>query len=254
MLIEHGKTKFDTYYIVMSLEGEASSYLKMKFKNNYAHNKIISLCMQTLDWLASMHSTGYLHCDVKPENVLYQAPLEDSCQCDEKGFGRFTLIDYGISKPYIDENGEHIKKHEVDDFEGTAEFISTDLLNKTCKYRIMLIYLLDPSRKHDLESLLYTLIFLLKWEAPYGQLDSAYATENMRVYHQVMNRKKYIKLAQREGISLGEYLLSERLHISNEITTMEHISTVNHSLIEFADYILNLDYYDAPDYEFLHRW
>ena len=49
MLIEHGKTKFDTYYIVMSLEGEASSYLKMKFKNNYAHNKIISLCMQTLD-------------------------------------------------------------------------------------------------------------------------------------------------------------------------------------------------------------
>jgi serine/threonine protein kinase len=55
-----------------------------------------------LDKLKAVHDCGYLFNDLKPNNILVG-------NSDEKDLHKIRLIDFGISKPFVDDNGAHIK-------------------------------------------------------------------------------------------------------------------------------------------------
>lgn len=63
-----------------------------------------------------MHKKGYVHRDIKPENFVIGTEGNHHC---------VYLIDFGLSKQYLDEvNGKHIPMSENKGLVGTARYTS----------------------------------------------------------------------------------------------------------------------------------
>jgi serine/threonine protein kinase len=88
--------------------------------------------------LKKLHSVGYTHNDMKPSNIMLSETFDA------------TLIDFGYSKKYINENNSHMKKCCLDSFQGNILFSS---------YSQQMFY--STSRKDDLISVSYNLFTLL---------------------------------------------------------------------------------------------
>ena len=56
-----------------------------------------------IDRLEDLHNLGYIHRDLKPENI---------CTDLKKSSDQIFLIDFGLSKKYIEDNGKHIMIRE----------------------------------------------------------------------------------------------------------------------------------------------
>jgi len=101
--------------------------------------------------LEKMHSKGYVHGDVKPENFLLGPPGTP----DEK---KLFLVDLGLATKWKDAGtGHHVEYDQRPDiFRGTVRYASVHAhLGRT------------GTRRDDLESLAYTLIFLLRGRLPW---------------------------------------------------------------------------------------
>jgi casein kinase 1 len=59
--------------------------------------------VQLLERLRDFHELGYIHRDLKPENI---------CVGFDSNNGAVYLIDFGLSKMYLDSKGNHIQIKE----------------------------------------------------------------------------------------------------------------------------------------------
>lgn len=104
--------------------------------------------------LQGIHDRGYLHRDVKPDNML-------------RGLSGHTywLVDYGLAKKYITSKGEHIAPLVSKAPVGTPRFLSRHIHAGN-----------QSSRRDDMESLGYSLVFLvtrvLPWMSPHKLKDN----------------------------------------------------------------------------------
>jgi serine/threonine protein kinase len=71
--------------------------------------------------LEKLHSAGYVHCDLKPDNILVGPHSDNS---------RIYLIDYGLAHSYIDTKGNHIEQPEYTSFKGSISYCSLNLFDK----------------------------------------------------------------------------------------------------------------------------
>jgi len=76
---------------------------------------------------------------LKPDNFLF----------DKTDFDKLYLIDFGLSKSYKAIDESHIPERSISDIIGTPGFISLNVHNKRL-----------PSRRDDLESVVYILCYL----------------------------------------------------------------------------------------------
>ena len=189
------------YYMVMELLGQPVSSLKRESVQN---NKDLSLpieiiCkigMQIIDRLNKLHETGLIHRDIKPENLLF-------------GLGRkmhvVHLIDFGFCKSYLLDDRTHIRCETGKSIIGTPNFISINMHNR-----------LSLSRRDDLESMVYVLIYLFlpleTWK---------------EIFKEDLNDISLVK-------AKTELLANPDIH---------------NSLKELLQYCINLDYEEAPNYE-----
>lgn len=68
-----------------------------------------------------MHQTGYLHSDVKPNNVVFElfSDIEDLFTIDERGTvsindkAKVFLLDFGLSERYIKSDGSHVEFDKI---------------------------------------------------------------------------------------------------------------------------------------------
>ncbi|EEF46395.1 casein kinase, putative [Ricinus communis] len=141
----------DYYVMVMDILGPSLWDVWNSKSQSMSVEMVVCIAIEAISILEKMHSRGYVHGDVKPENFLLGSPGTP----DEK---KLFLVDLGLATRWRDTStGLHVEYDQRPDvFRGTVRYASVHAhLGRTA------------SRRDDLESLAYTLIFLLKGRLPW---------------------------------------------------------------------------------------
>ena len=193
----------DYYYIIMQLLGpnliELFNYCNAK---KFTVGTVCMLAIQMINRIEYIHKHHYLHRDIKPENFLIG--------CGDKSNVIF-LIDYGLSKKYKDpKTHQHIPYRENRCLTGTARYVS---INTHLG--------IEQSRRDDLESIGYVLVYFLKGNLPWQGLKN--------------NQDKYAKITEK------------KLQIPTEILCFGLPDEVTF----YLNYCKSLRFEDRPDYDYL---
>ncbi|CAR29447.1 hypothetical protein ZYGR_0AD01290 [Zygosaccharomyces rouxii] len=178
---------------------------------NYCHRKftlktVIMLALQIICRIQYIHGRSFIHRDIKPDNFLMGVGRRGST---------VHVIDFGLSKKYRDFNTHrHIPYRENKSLTGTARYASVNTHLG-----------IEQSRRDDLESLGYVLIYFCKGSLPWQGLK---ATTKKQKYDRILEKKLCTSV---ETLCAG---LPQ----------------------EFAEYMLycrNLKFDERPDYLYLAR-
>eukprot|EP00099_Drosophila_melanogaster_P017756 NP_608697.1 uncharacterized protein Dmel_CG9962 [Drosophila melanogaster] len=137
--------------LVMELLGPSLETLFTMCNRRFSMKTVLMLADQMVDRLEYLHLHHYVHRDIKPENFLMGVGLTRH---------RLHLIDFGLSKRYWDmKENRHVPQRRGTKWAGTARYASVNAL--CCKVQ---------SRRDDLESVGYVLIYLLRGSLPWQGL------------------------------------------------------------------------------------
>lgn len=137
------------YVMVMQLLGISLSDLLMEYDLNL--KAILILADQMIQHLEYIHSKNIIHGDLKPSNFLLGKGEQRN---------RVLLIDFGLCEEYRNpETKKHIPYSDKHGFHGTPRYCSLHVHNG-----------IASSRRDDMESLGYVLIYLFLGKLPWQNL------------------------------------------------------------------------------------
>ena len=194
--------KENYYYLIQEFLGpNLSQLINYCGKKKFTLGTICLLAMQMLNRIEYMHKRHYLHRDIKPENF---------CIGNEENTNTLYLIDYGLAKRFKDnKTNQHIPYREKRFFVGTPRYASiNDHLG------------LELSRRDDLISIGYNLIYLLKGGLPWQGMKG---------------KDKANKLAQK------------KIQIPNDVLC----NGLPNEFLHYLNYCKNLKFEERPDYKYL---
>lgn len=122
--------------------------LKKSKHKRFSIKSAIQIGIQLCDRLEVLHNHGYLHADLKPDNVLIASTNRLRVESSQ-----MILIDFGIAKSWKDTFGRHIPFRERVPFSGNLLFASKNAFRQV-----------EQSRRDDLISLVYLVIFFVQGE------------------------------------------------------------------------------------------
>ena len=156
-----------------------------------------------IDRLEFIHSKYIVHRDIKPDNFLVGNP----------DTSLIYLIDFGLAKKYMSgRTGKHVKFIINKNWSGTSRFASANSLRGVVQ-----------SRRDDLESLCYILLYFMKGNLPWDNVFGCSENEDNFLIYKI---KKHMK---------PELLF---LNLPQET-------------IDFFKYCKKLDFEQKPDYNYL---
>ena len=176
-------------------------FLRNNKKCNLANICLIAL--QLIERLEFIHSKNIVFRDVKPENFMIG--IEDPSV--------IYVIDFGLCKKYrSSKTGKHILPRDTKIFNGTLRYSSSNVVKGK-----------ESSRRDDLISLGYVLIFLYKRELPWPTNFSG------------LNKKTYAELVRSKETNHNGQLFKD---IPKEIE-------------EYIIYTQKLKFEETPNYEYM---
>ncbi|KAL3098767.1 hypothetical protein niasHT_024521 [Heterodera trifolii] len=128
----------------------------------FSHGTAIGVSIQLLHALKTLHSIGYLHLDVKPENAAIG-------RAETKERGRIFLIDFGLARRYIRNDGRARRQRKKTLFRGTPMYASIAAHARD-----------DYSRTSDIESWFYTLVDMYTGKLPWTHVTSEHWIGKMK--------------------------------------------------------------------------
>ncbi|CAA6674264.1 unnamed protein product [Spirodela intermedia] len=142
----------DYFVMIMDILGPSLLDVFISIGQVMPPNMVACIAVEAISILEKLHQKGFVHGDVKPENLLLGKP-------GSSGEKKLFLIDFGwVSSMWRDSlSGQHVRLcQQPDNFRGTTRYASVHAHLG-----------LTASRRDDLESLAYTLIFLIKGRLPW---------------------------------------------------------------------------------------
>lgn len=188
-------------YLVMDLLGRSISDIFKRNDRKFSLKTVMMLGELMLMDLEYFHSHNIIHKDVKPNNFMFGLK-EDSKQ--------LFLIDLGFAKKFI-QNGRHIPFKENKGFKGTYRYSS---LNSHFGYEL--------SRRDDLESLCYVMLYLVKGVLPWQNLYGLDKNDKVEKIKKIKLEWPYEKICQ----------------------------DADEVFVDFLKYCRGLKFEEVPDYEY----
>nr|GLL30770.1 casein kinase 1-like protein 9 [Ipomoea trifida] len=178
---------------------------------NYCNRKfslktVLMLADQLINRVEYMHARGLLHRDIKPDNFLMGLSRKAN---------QVYIIDYGLAKKYRDlQTHKHIPYRENKNLTGTARYASVNTHLGV-----------EQSRRDDLESLGYVLMYFLRGSLPWQGLKAG------------TKKQKYDRISEKKMLTPIEVLCK----------------SYPSEFISYFHYCRSLRFEDKPDYSYLKR-
>lgn len=189
--------------------------------NKATHHKLMPvsvayLAEKMITLVERFHLAGFIHRDLKPQNFVI-----NYCEQRYPRYPELFLIDYGLAKSYIETD---TKSH--------VPYLQKRSLKGTVRYSSINTHLgVDQSRRDDLQSLGYILIYMLMGELPWQNLMGK-DKEKREGYHSIM----LVKMA----------------------TPVEELvkdlpQPIQIPMLSYMLYVSSLMYKEEPNYEYLRK-
>jgi casein kinase I family protein HRR25 len=145
------------YYMVINLLGNSLQDLMNKMKR-FSLVLTLKIGIKVVNILKTIHEKGLVHRDIKPDNFLFSLTQPNE----------LFLIDFGFCKSYI-QNEQHIKIKKNSSLIGSKNYAS-----------VMSHKLFELSRRDDLESLGYMLIYFYTGSLPWNNISDEEIIINLK--------------------------------------------------------------------------
>lgn len=191
--------------MIFELLGPNFETLLNKCSRSFSLKTIVKIGLQMLDRIEYMHKRHVIHRDIKPDNFLIGA----------KNTNKVYIVDFGLAKKFRDcKTGLHIPYKDGKNLTGTARYAS--------------IYThlgIEQSRRDDLESLAYTLVYFDHGELPWMGIKAK------------VKEEKYNKILEKK--------------INTKIETI--IDDLPEQFGDFIQYVRGLQFEEKPNYAYLRN-
>ena len=170
-----GQQKKTYSFYALQLLGQ--SLWDIKKTTRFSIPCIAQIGIEMIQQLEALHKEGYIHQDIKPDNIL---TTNRKNGLSLAGLSKeIYLVDFGNSERYVNDDGVRRPQQKLRQIVGRQDYMSAHAL----KFQ-------TQSRRDDLESLIYTLIFLRSGKHLTVQQKNTMSNQSICQYGNLSSMKK----------------------------------------------------------------
>lgn len=191
----------DYNMLVMELLGPSLEEMFDKCNRRFTLPTIYLIAIQLIDLIRFLHELSFIHRDIKPNNF----------SLGYYNYDQLHMLDFGLSKKYYYKNTGHLPYRSDKSLVGTVRYVSKNIHRK-----------IEPTRRDDLESIGYMLVYFAKGKLPWQGLH---------------------KLDGDRNENIG------KIKMETSVNTL--CSKLPKCFHDYLNYCYNLKFDERPDYDYL---